>query len=77
MKILVIFLLLGVVSPQCCNKFVGWRCEDCPEGTHLYLGHCLFNIPYCTSYANGFDCEACEEKYELQDGECSLIPVPQ
>ena len=70
MKLLVIAILAVTVSSQCCNKFVGWKCEECPKGTHLYKGHCLFNIPNCLSYVEGFDCQACDSGYEIKDGEC-------
>ena len=67
--------LLTLVSSQCCEKFAGWKCEQCPKGTHIYRGHCLFNIPNCLSYIDGFDCGSCETNYELKNGECEKIDV--
>ena len=65
--------LLTLINSQCCEKFAGWKCEQCPKGTHLYRGHCLLNIPNCLSYIDGFDCGSCAKGYEVKSGECDKV----
>ena len=78
LKFVLFFYLLARCAPQCCDEFAGWKCAKCPQGTHEFRGHCLFNIPKCSSYVDGFDCKQCEKGYELiGTQECKLIPTPK
>ena len=71
-----LFLFVYLGCPQCCTRFEGWKCVECPANTRPYRGHCLFTIPFCSNYENGFDCVQCESGYELNDeGECDEIVV--
>ena len=70
MKAFILFLfwlecLIQQVHAQCCMKFEESVCVECPAGSHLYRGSCIFDVPNCLEYESGFDCAQCEEGYSL------------
>jgi hypothetical protein len=68
-----VFLALEV-SSQCCLKFDGRLCINCPSGTHLFRGNCILNVDNCATYKDGFDCATCNTEFSLSlQGEC--LPI--
>lgn len=47
-------LLVGWVRAQCCLKFDGKACIQCPSGLHLFRGNCIIDVDYCLTYKDGF-----------------------
>lgn len=53
-KIIFFLIFVSQVYSQCCVRFEGRYCKECPEGTHLFKGNCLFDIKDCAVYKDGF-----------------------
>lgn len=68
------FILIDEIQSQCCTRFDGRKCIECPNGTHLFRANCILDVKYCATYKDGFDCATCLSGYTLNlSGQCEKI----
>lgn len=65
--LLATLILLLAINTNCCLNYdpIAKRCTECPEGTRLYKGNCLYNLNFCELYHQGIDCNKCQKGYKL------------
>lgn len=69
---LIILFLITKTYSQCCIKFNGEDCIECPINTRLYRGNCLFPRKNCREY-RGFECSLCNDGYKLANNTCITV----
>jgi hypothetical protein len=66
-----LLVLIVYSQNQCCLQIQGRICLSCPNGTHIYRGNCIIDVPNCQIYKDGFDCQTCLTGYNLNtNGDC-------